>query len=795
MRSMDWSTTPVGPMEGWPLSLRVMVQTILCSRNAMFLWWGEELVQFYNDAYLPSFGEGKHPAAMGQRGVDCWGEIWPIIGPQIEGVMSSGTTTLHEDAPVPIFRNGRIEEVFWSYGYSPVFDDDGRIAGTLVVCTETTAGVLANRRLKLLARVVEQAALAERPGDLLPRVFDCLSELASDVPFAAAFGSGGELLHCYGLDEAGKQQLVSWARRSGRLTEPTHHALHGPVVAGPWPEPVTHAFAMHHEDGMVVLGTSPRLPFDDAYRNFLIQLVESTESARACIEAINRRIGVERERRDLLMQAPVGAAILMGPEHTFELANARYVAMVGREVIGKAYLEAFPELVGTPVIDELRRVYEEGVPYATEELAVALQRENGAVEDSFFKFNLEPIRNNGGEVTGMMAIAVDITESVRARKEQARAFAERDALVGELENANRTKDEFLAMLSHELRNPLSPIVTALELMKEGDISSFSREHAIIERQAKHLVRLVDDLLDVARIVRGKVELKKSECEIGQVVANAIEMAESLLEKRRHHLIVEVDGPIAWWGDSTRLSQVIANLLTNAARYTDPAGEIRLTAERRGGVIRIAVRDNGIGIAPEMLGSVFSPFVQGRRKVDRAEGGLGIGLALAKNLTELHGGTIEAHSEGLGKGSTFVVEVPVRDRPSLHAAPETPRGEQKKRVLVVDDNLDAAELMGELLERAGHTVEIAHDGISALEAYQRLEPEVAILDIGLPVMDGYELASRIRGLEGGSRCRLIAVTGYAQKEDRARTKAAGFQRHLVKPVGLEELEQAIARVTS
>jgi signal transduction histidine kinase/CheY-like chemotaxis protein len=513
IRAFDWSNTPVGALASWPICLRTVVQMLLHSRHPMFLWWGPELIQFYNDAYMPSFGHGKHPTAIGQRGEDCWGEIWPIIGPQIAGVMQRGEPTWHEDALVPIFRNGRIEEVYWTYGYSPVFDEQGRVAGTLVVCTETTARVLAARHL---------------------------------------------------------------------------------------------------------------------------------------------------------------------------------------------------------------------------------------------------------------------------------------------EAASQAKDDFLALLGHELRNPIAPIASALDLIR-ARTPALSHEHEIIERHVTHLTRLVDDLLDVSRVACGKLELRREAVAIGDVIAKATEMAGPLVERRGHRLVVEQPRePIAWFGDPMRLAQVVSNLLTNAARYTDPGGEIRLTVARVAAPapsIEISVTDNGSGIPPELMPRIFDRFVQGQGVPERSHGGLGIGLMLVKSLVELHGGKVAAHSDGLGRGSRFVVALPLEGEAAdaaraAAAGRRAATGDGLRRVLVVDDNIDAADLLADLLRMKGHEVEVAYDARSALAAMPAFRPHVAIFDIGLPDIDGYELAHQVAAGDHGG-CRLIAVTGYGQERDALRARDAGFHAHLVKPVKLETLLDAVA----
>jgi CheY-like chemotaxis protein len=353
------------------------------------------------------------------------------------------------------------------------------------------------------------------------------------------------------------------------------------------------------------------------------------------------------------------------------------------------------------------------------------------------------------------------------------------------------------MLGHELRNPLAPIVTALNLMKLRSGNRLTRESEIIERQVGHLICLVDDLLDISRVARGKVELKPERVEVSDLVAKGVETASPLLEQRRHYLALDVPAQgLLVYADPTRMGQVVANLLTNAAKYTQPGGSIEVRAWSESSNVCVSVKDNGAGITPELLPRVFDLFQQGRTTMDRAEGGLGIGLALVKSLTALHGGTAAAASEGPGCGSEFRICLPLLAvEPSAIAdAPATPTllpTARRERVLVVDDNRDAAELIGDILRAAGHDVSIANDAFEAISLTDRVGPTVMILDIGLPVMNGYELAARIRELYGTQAPRMIALTGYGLEHDRQRSASAGITTHLVKPISAAELMAAIA----
>jgi PAS domain S-box-containing protein len=366
----------------------------------------------------------------------------------------------------------------------------------------------------------------------------------------------------------------------------------------------------------------------------------------------------------------------------------------------------------------------------------------------------------------------------------ARLFEQQRRANERLEEADRRKDELLAIVGHELRNPLAPIVTALDVMEYRGMVGFERERGVIRRQAQHMSRLVDDLLDVARIRRGKIALHKQALELHTIIAKAVELTSPLLEQRNHQLTIDVPRDLVIEVDATRMTQVFANLLTNAAKYTQPRGHITIAAARGATTIVVTVSDDGPGITAEMLPSIFDPFVQGEPTIDSAEGGLGLGLSLVRSLTELHGGTVSATSEGTGRGAHFMIELPPYQvvRPLARG---TARIFSGARLLLVDDNADAARVLADLLREHGFDVAVAHDAPAALLLADEFLPSIALLDIGLPVMDGYELARHLRA-RLPTPPRLVAVTGYGDDADSARSRDAGFEVHLGKPVDFEKL---------
>ncbi|MCK9620432.1 MAG: PAS domain-containing protein [Methylobacter sp.] len=522
---------------------------------------------------------------------------------------------------------------------------------------------------------------------------------------------------------------------------------------------------------------SPDFDAKGQVRGFVVHVLDISERKKAEEDLVKAHAILD----GMLAQAPVGFAYL-DRELRYRLINDRLAEINGLPAvahIGKRIHDIVPMLA--PAAEEIvNQILSTGAPVNNHELSGETPSAPGVIR--YWNESWYPLHNNNGEVIGFGVIVEDITD---------RKQTEKDLL-----EADRRKDEFLAMLAHELRNPLAPISNAVNILKlpSLDEAQLTWCRDVIGRQVEHMVRLVDDLLDVSRISRGKIELKKEPLEVSAIVRRAVETSQPLIDAHRHEFSVHLPPePLYVKGDPVRLSQAVSNLLNNAAKYTDEGGSIVLTVEPAGNDILFRVRDNGRGLAPSALSGLFQLFYQVDRTIDRAEGGLGIGLALVKSLVAMHGGEVWAQSEGRGKGSEFVIRLPGLPLPSTVPAlcqPSSKPVEGSLRILVVDDNYDAAQSLSLLLVSKGHTVWLAHDGYEALEVAQAQRPQVILLDIGLPGMDGYAVARALRQHPDLKTTILIALSGYGRPEDRELAKTAGFNDYLVKPVNFDELQCAL-----
>ncbi|WP_292934844.1 ATP-binding protein [Noviherbaspirillum sp.] len=501
--------------------------------------------------------------------------------------------------------------------------------------------------------------------------------------------------------------------------------------------------------------------------------------------ALQRR---EQELSDFLENALEGMH-RVGPDGTILWANRTELELLGyapEEFIGHHIAEFHAD---REAIDDICSKLRSGETLY--DYPARMRCKDGSIKHVLMRSNALVL---DGEFVSTRCLMRDVTDRVRLEEELARKLHE-------LADIDRRKDEFLAMLGHELRNPLAPIMNSLELMRiyGTDMTLVARSRETIARQVSILTRLVDDLLDVSRITRGKITLKMERISLDFVVERAVEIARPLINERRHHLTINLPAdPVYLHGDSARMAQVLANLLHNAAKYTDTGGCISFSARNEGDTLRLSVSDNGIGIAPDLREKVFDLFVQDVASLPKARGGLGLGLTLVRSLVQLHGGTVRAHSEGYGRGSEFVVTLPLRSTTTSRIAPQPTasidhqmRNSQPRTILIVDDNIDAAESLSEFLKVTGHNVHVANDGLSAIDKAEKLRPDVVILDIGMPAMDGYQVAQYLRTKGGLTSSLLIAVTGYAQERDRISAQKAGFDHHFAKPLDISKLTEILA----
>ncbi|MDB5840319.1 MAG: hybrid sensor histidine kinase/response regulator [Herminiimonas sp.] len=816
MRTHDWIDTPLGPPSEWPQSLHSAVGLILGSNFPMFILWGEQLVYIYNDAYIPILG-ARHPDTLGRPFSEVWPELRMDILPIIERALK-GESNFFENLPVTLLRNGYPEQSWFTFSYSPLYDENRAVGGAFCACNETTRQVRSEQRQAFQLELSDRLRGLSTPTDITASA----SKLLGRYLGVTRVGYGE-------VDQEEKIITVSQDWTCDNRPKITGQAIplakFGPAIvdalrsgsplkvddieADPRSAPFVRTYASIGTRSMLVIplvkahrlisvlsigNESPRcwteqdvaLAQDIAERTWA-----AVERARA-ETALTRQIAVERDRlRTLFAQAPGFMAVLRGPEHVFELANSAYMRLVGvRDLIGKPVRAALPDAEGQGFFELLDRVYATGEPYSAIEAPLAIQHTpGGPVLQRYLDFIYQPVIDANGAVSGIFVEGYDVTERRHANEA--------------LREADRRKDEFLAMLAHELRNPLAPIGMAAQLLQLPGIDQarVRQTGEIISRQVGHMTDLVDDLLDVSRVTRGLVTLDRQVLGIDNIVAGAVEQVRALVEARRHRLTVQMmAGDARIEGDRTRLVQVITNLLNNAAKYTPEGGDILLRVEQHADQVRLSVRDNGIGIPAELLPHVFDLFTQGETSSDRSQGGLGMGLALVKSLVGLHQGKVTARSRGPGMGSEFTVDLPRIQNPDEQTAPQTGKAGEPSpfpalRIMIVDDNPDAAHILAMFLESQGHQVSVAYEAASALTQARTESPQVFLLDIGLPDMDGNELAEKLRALPETADSVLIALTGYGQAKDLERSKAAGFDHHIVKPADPVKLATLLADLDS
>ncbi|WP_439632295.1 hybrid sensor histidine kinase/response regulator [Gemmata sp.] len=670
--------------------------------------------------------------------------------------------------------------------YDPEFDDAGRVVGFVAAIVNVTEGRRAGdalreseERLRTLSDNLPDGAVYQVECD--PdggRQFTFISagvEKLFGVTPAEALADANAL---YGLVHEGDRQRVASAEDAALRSS----------------APFDCEFRSWTRTGGVVwvhARSAPRrLPAGQTVWEGV--LVDVTARKQADAELTRLHAESERQRRlfDTALSNTTDFNFLFDLDMRVVYANRALLALWGRtadQALGKTLAELdYPPDVEAQVAGNIRRVVETGrsvrdeTPYS------------GPAPTGCYEYILTPVLE-AGRVVQVAGSSRDITPR-KVMEDTLRDQAER------LRDADRKKDEFLATLAHELRNPLAPISNGLHVMRlsPSDPAAVERSRGVMERQLTQLVRLVDDLLDVSRITRGKLDLRRGRVDVRAVVGAAVETSRPAVEQAGHELTVALpDGPVVVDGDAARLAQVVSNLLSNSAKYTPPGGHIRLAVERGNGAVSVSVRDDGVGIPAGMLGRVFEMFTQVDRTLEKTTGGLGIGLSLVKGLVEMHGGTVEARSGGEGRGSEFVVTLPAAGPAAGHpgrppaGTGDTGAAPAGRRVLVVDDNVDAADSLGQLIELLGHEARTAHDGEAGVAAAEAFRPDVILMDIGMPKLNGYDACRRIRQQPRGKTVIVVAQTGWGQDDDKRKSLDAGFDFHMVKPVDPAALMQLLA----
>ncbi len=739
LQSFNWSASALGHPDTWPQSLCNYVSLMLESKFPMFLAWGPDLGLLYNDAYIDIMG-AKHPAGIGRPMRETWREVWHEVG-DILGAAYAGTSSYFENLPLTLHRNGYEESTWFTFSYSPLRDERGDVAGIFCACSETTLQMLVeeNRRQETdrLKALFQQApgyiAILSEPDHVFELVNDAYYKLVGHR----------ELI--------GKAVLDALPELAGQ----GYQELLDNVVQTRQPFVGRGQSALLRRDGGGAL--------EQRYLDFVQQPIFDSAGKVTGIfiegsdvtEAVNAAAAVrdsEARLRQLANNIP-HLAWMANPDGQLHWYNDRWYDYTGTHidaVAGWGWRSLIEPGHADAVEQSWRRALESG-----EHWEATFPLRSAAGEFRMFASQATPLRDEMGKIVQWFGTNTDITDQLSAQEE--------------IRKASERKDEFLAMLAHELRNPLAPINSAADLLTSValDPDRVNATARIISRQVKHITKLVDDLLDVSRVTSGLITLRPVVVDLNRLLRDAIEQVQALAEAKHHQLLFRADPqPVHVQADPTRLVQVFANVLNNAVRYTPPHGTITVEL----GVARVSVTDNGMGIAPTLLPHIFDLFTQGERSPDRSQGGLGLGLALVKSLVELQGGTVQATSDGVGQGAAFVIALPhavsargadAEGRAGLSGSATA----QARQLMVVDDNEDAAEMLSMLLEAAGHTVQVAHHARDALEVAQQTHPDMFFLDIGLPDMDGYELAKQLRQLDKSGDAVLVAITGYGQPEDR------------------------------
>jgi PAS domain S-box-containing protein len=968
----DWSSTPVGPIEGWPELLKFSVQMVLGASHPAAVWWGQGFIQIYNDAYAAKLWPGDVAKGLGVSAMDSWRTAWTDIGEAAQAAMQSGTTSYRTGHLACDSKATHAVAEWWAYSFSPIqpLGSDKPPFGVLFFCQDATEAHSKTEQLqkanRSLADEVKMRTAAEGRLQFNLLLGDTLRGLTLPEERARAalalLGSHMGVSRAYftDIDEARNRFAMSfqWRRdglddlagdtgavdpfgphvrsalREGRhivvsdadADSETHFARGASFALGARACLVVPLLRGERLVAAVTLHHSEPHPWEPEDASMIQEVAERAWNAIEHARSYSRRIEAERalaesraeemkRLRAMFQQAPGFMCVLRGPDHVFEFANASYMSMVGkRELIGRPIREALPEVAGQGIYEALDEAYRSGMPIEAKDMPLSLRRGGqGEAESVHADFVLQPIRDDANVVQGIFVEGLDVTErratkialeaaktrlqegmvAARmaiwdwdlakrkvsfsesssqvfggswtkiddvwnsifpedlARLNEARKVAllgsdsyaelirikrptdekilwlqvsarilrddtgeatairgvsvdvtERKEAEERLRLADQRKDEFLAMLAHELRNPLAPISAGAEILKRmsTDPERVLRTAAVIERQARHMTAMVNDLLDVSRVTTGRVHLEMADIDLRSAIIDSLEQVRPMIEAKGQR--IEYEPPksaVCVHADKKRIVQIFTNLLQNAAKFTPSKGRVRVSIASMASQAIVVVEDDGMGIEPGLLPHVFELFTQERRSSDRTTGGLGLGLSLVRSLVEQHGGIVSAASDGPGKGATLTIAIPTASGETPKAErPVVPRVERRAasslRILVVDDNQDAASSIATLLEQEGHRVIACHRSLEALEIVARADAEpfdAFVLDIGLLQVDGNELARKLRGNGSTAGARLIAVTGYSDPRHEAAAMNAGFDRFLVKPVEPSTLFEALA----
>ncbi|MGV3707295.1 MAG: ATP-binding protein [Gemmatimonas sp.] len=815
--AFNWAATAIGPIDSWPRNLRTSVGICLNSRFPMFVWWGPELINIHNDAYIPVLGARKD-WALGEPARRIWDDIWPNIGAEVDQVMK-GQAVSHVRERLVMQRNGYAEETFFTYSHSPIPDDAGGIGGLFQVCYDETAIVQAERSMQQRMHEAQVSSItAEQQAELFNTALTYMND------FAYMLNRDGRFIY------ANKPLLEIWGLREEEALGRTFFEL-------PYPKDMARFL---NEQVQNVFKTGERIldetPYTGAngqvgYYEYVFSPIfgstgkieavmgtsrETTKRRNAEMERERLRHDVEaseQKRRLALDSAELGSwHIDLG---TLEMTgDARFCEILGLDAYTMTYEDTLA-VVHEADRDNVRRALDASmdrshhVPYAIE-YRVCLA--DGRTRWVSARGNSNIAHDEYGESVSLDGTVADITDRKIAEDEREQLLnAERNAR-SEAERAGRMKDEFLATLSHEIRTPLNAIIGWSHIMKHStDPADIQRGLEVIERNARIQSQIIEDLLDMSSIISGKIRIDLQPIDLARYVTDAVSAALPTAEAKRIVLESAIDavddGDVR--GDAARIQQILWNLINNAIKFTRPGGRVDVTLARVNSHVEIRVRDTGEGIAPEFLPYVFDRFRQADASTTRRHGGLGLGLAIVRQLAELHGGSVRAESDGLGLGTTFIVSLPVSanlleaarvpDRP----APITPDAARFNdacddligvRVIILDDEPDARQLLKRLLQDCGAVVTAAESTDEVVRRVQTETFDVLVSDIGMPGEDGYSLIRRVRrlGAQQHGDIPAIALTAYARAGDRRKALAAGFQMHISKPVEPNEIIALVAR---